>query len=722
MDVPRRRRLPRSLVALLLAASVAGAACATSRKTPPPPALSLEEKQEVFHAAWSKIAERHFDPATHGVDWNQVRVDYAPRVEAAETHRDLGRVLNAMLGELKHSHLAILRPESGSRTRRPEKSEARSAPAKPGSAPTASGPKSGDVDSPASDSDASGPGVTGLAAEWADGTVLVTRVAHGSPAAHAGIRIGDEIVSIDGMPTSDLRDLEGELPIARWQGYVPYVVEKWLEGDAGRTVEIEVRSGDAAPRPLELVRTAPEFPPIEFGFLGEMSSDFEARRLHDGTLYVRFSPCFTQQLQQVEEAIRGGLDAPGLLLDLRGNPGGLGATAMGVARLLVKDHTSLGVMQMRPTSDQVNEIRFDVNPDDAPFTGPVVLLVNGSTGSTAEILAGGLQSIGRARVVGSRTMGAALPSTIEELPHGWRMLFTIGDFTLPDGRSVEGPGVEPDVEVEITRASLASGADPVLAAAIAEIGAAPTAEAVKAIERAEAAASTAERAPCIVDAETEAILDRMVEAAGGEERLRGIRSMRSRATMSLMGIQGKVEVIQATGGRSWTRADLGAIGETFQVTDGEKAWSLDPFQGGKDLTGEERAVAIRTARIDAAAAWREMHAKVEIVERLTEEDGREAIVLRYTPHEGDGQPATAHVDAKTFLPYRTQTRVHTSMGDLDTSSEILEYAEFAGIPFPKVTRSRVGGAEFTTTVESVELDVEVDPGLFVKPKRKKKSE
>src|SRR5262249_15699089 len=134
---------------------------------------------------------------------------------------------------------------------------------------------------------------------------------------------------------------------------------------------------------------------VKFGLIGRLHADFESKRLANGVGYVRFTFCFDAQMRETTDAIESMNDAPGLILDLRGNPGGVGAVAMGGPRFLLRERIEPGTMHPRK-----DEIRFSVNPAPKPFEGPVVVIVDGSTGSTAEILAGGLQAIGRARVVG----------------------------------------------------------------------------------------------------------------------------------------------------------------------------------------------------------------------------------------------------------------------------------------------------------------------------------
>jgi len=99
----------------------------------------------------------------------------------------------------------------------------------------------------------------------------------------------------------------------------------------------------------------------------------------------------------------------------------------------------------------------------------VVILIDGGSASTSEIFAGGLQDVGRAIVVGERSMGAALPSIISKLPSGALFQYAMADFKTASGTLIEGRGVKPDVEVKLTRAALLKGRDPQLDAAIALI-------------------------------------------------------------------------------------------------------------------------------------------------------------------------------------------------------------------------------------------------------------
>jgi carboxyl-terminal processing protease len=154
-----------------------------------------------------------------------------------------------------------------------------------------------------------------------------------------------------------------------------------------------------------------------------------------------------------------------LVLDLRGNPGGVGAMSVPVARLLLDKPGSLGTLRFRDFEQE-----FNVEASDDPFTGPVAVLVDEGTASTSEIFAAGLRDLGRVTVVGGRaSAGAALPSVIEELTGGAVLQYVVGDYSSPKGTIVEGIGVVPDLLVPETRADFAAGRDPVLEAAIAHL-------------------------------------------------------------------------------------------------------------------------------------------------------------------------------------------------------------------------------------------------------------
>jgi carboxyl-terminal processing protease len=162
--------------------------------------------------------------------------------------------------------------------------------------------------------------------------------------------------------------------------------------------------------------------------------------------------------------------ADGIIIDLRGNPGGLGAMSMGIGGFYVADrNVKLGKMIMR-----TGEMRFVLNPQPRPYAGPVAILVDELSMSTSEIFAGGMRDIGRAKIFGTKTPGAALPSAIEKLPNGDGFQYAYANYLSASGIALEGNGVTPDESTPLTRAALLAGKDPALDAAVEWIASKPS--------------------------------------------------------------------------------------------------------------------------------------------------------------------------------------------------------------------------------------------------------
>jgi carboxyl-terminal processing protease len=230
---------------------------------------------------------------------------------------------------------------------------------------------------------------------------------------------------------------------------------------------VTVRYLDTGERPVEvlLTRDPPAGRAVQIGLLPPLYP--EVRVSHAGDVGIVAFNFFLLEpvLGQVQKAIDGlrVQGARALILDLRGNPGGVGAMAIPIAARLVDKPLVLGSIQFR---DYANTLTASPSLGVTPFAGRVVLLTDEGTASTSEILAAGLQEAGRAFVVGDTTLGAVLPSAIAELPGGAVMQYVVADFRTPKGILIEGRGVQPDRRVVETRAGIAAGRDAVLDAAL----------------------------------------------------------------------------------------------------------------------------------------------------------------------------------------------------------------------------------------------------------------
>jgi carboxyl-terminal processing protease len=241
-----------------------------------------------------------------------------------------------------------------------------------------------------------------------------------------------------------------------------------LDGKPGESTVVEFM--DAANQRVSktLVHAQPRGTLTKFGYLYPEHVWIDSSRVGGGNIgYVSFNifldPAHLMNL--FGEAVQSCMKCEGFVIDLRGNPGGIGAMAMGMAGWFIdKPDQRLGTLYMRDAT-----LKFVIFPRVNTFSGPLAILVDGASASTSEILAGGMKDLGRARIFGSHTAAAALPSVFEMLPNGDGFQFAIANYLSEGGKPLEGLGVTPDVETPLTREALLAGKDPALDAAIAWI-------------------------------------------------------------------------------------------------------------------------------------------------------------------------------------------------------------------------------------------------------------
>lgn len=407
------------------------------------PALPASPHTPLFEQVWTTVLQRHYDPTLGCLDWPALRTSYGAKVAAAKTDADAFAAIGELLGELEQSHLGLVPP---AREAAAEPAETR--PMGRGQVPLT---------------------VTMLG----DEVVVATNAWHGKT---APVPAGATILSIDGHELAPhIADASARWPTRRVERdfHVVRTAAALLSCDAGQSHTLRwVAPGRSKPTTKAVRCHVPERRTATFGNLRDVPVEVETKLVAPGVGYLRFNIWLMDLSPEIERGIAE-LRAAGmtsLVIDLRGNPGGIGAMVVPVGRLLLDRDADLGVMRMRGA-----EQRFAVKRGADPFPGQVAVLIDAGTASTSEIFAQSLKDLGRARIYGaSESQGAALPSLIERLDGGALLQYVVADYTSPGGVAVEGKGVEPDLRVAITRDDLAAGRDPVLAAAIAGFAAPAT--------------------------------------------------------------------------------------------------------------------------------------------------------------------------------------------------------------------------------------------------------
>ena len=388
---------------------------------------------ESFEVIWRTVRDRHPDPKLNGLNWQAIHDSTRPAIQNASSMQEIRRILADMLAKLAASHYAII-----------------------------PGDLYNEIDSPQSSTPAAGnPGIVPVII---GGKTVVGSVEPDSPAAQAGIRPGMVLDSINGAKLTPALRLLDTLKDQESQRIVEQSVSGKLSGPVDQVVAVDVIDEQGNAKHIEFGRTPPKGTMVRFGNLPETRLYFESRTLASGTGYIHFNEFLDPAsiMPQFEAALKSFHNAPGVILDLRGNPGGIGIMAMGIAGFFIdKNGQKLGEMMMRDTT-----LKFVIFPRPETYSGPLAILVDEGSASTSEILAGGLQDLKRARIFGVRSAGAALPSDIIRLPNGDGFQYAQASYTSESGKVLEGEGVTPDVVVRQTREALLAGRDLVVDAAV----------------------------------------------------------------------------------------------------------------------------------------------------------------------------------------------------------------------------------------------------------------
>ena len=565
-------------------------------------------RRETFELVWQTVNQNFYDSNFNGVDWKAVHDRYAAQLEGLTSDAEFYSHLQLMVNELHQSHFWIIPPDKIPKLRsKPKKGEARTEPGAEDEEMDEETEPETPLDLIKEDlADQLATGI-GIDLRVLDGVVVITRVEPGSVAARAGLRPGFVIRSVDGRSlTAAIAELESN-PVLRdiIRPEIPLVlVANYINGNINEAAQLTYVDARNVPHRVRISRerlNGEMSPPI--GNLPSIYTEFEARRLPSGIAYIRFNAFVPGLMKKVCAALREMHDAPALILDLRGNQGGLLGMISGLGGL-VQDYTSVfGSMKMR--SGQTPVV---VTPQRRPYTAPIVIMIDGSTQSAAEVFAAGMQLTKRAVIVGETSAGNTLPSGIIKLPTGALFQYAFGSYQTPQGINIEGRGVIPDQIVKLNRRALLRGSDPQLAAAISKLRpliAPKPKELIADVTAVDVVAKPKTSGPVITVAEppppkpaaspktgatndaageksslVRQVITRYISELGGESALSGIKNSVSTGTIELpLGLNGSVEIYEAAPNRSSVIMNLKGFGVLQQTTDKGISWLQDPVRG-----------------------------------------------------------------------------------------------------------------------------------------------
>ncbi len=395
---------------------------------------STDPNVQSFNLVWQTIRESHWDSSKVGKNWEVAYSRLLPQVQAARSTTAVRKVMNELLETLEQSHFGII-PSANYQLQ--------------------------------TLGVGGGQGNVGITARLVEDSAIVTHVRANSSAAKNQVRPGWQIVRIRNR---DLAKILSKLAQRKSQGLervettVGLLLSRMLSDKVGKAIALKFQDGDGSSREMKLnCEVPPNAEMAQFGHLPAIQVTHETKSLENNIGYYRFNAFLNPRrvMSSFRAAVRNENHSRGLVIDLRGNIGGIALMTMGMASEFVNEKQDLGVMTLKDS-----KLKLFAYPRANPISVPLAILVDECSISSAEILAGGLQDLGIAKVFGARTAGLALPSQIIKLPNDDGFQYAMADYHSASGKSLERDGVIPDYEIQITRQKLRDEGDPILNAAI----------------------------------------------------------------------------------------------------------------------------------------------------------------------------------------------------------------------------------------------------------------
>jgi len=379
--------------------------------------LTPNDRQEIFSDTWATINEKYYDPSFNGVNWRAVREQYRPVAEAARTDDDFYTVMKKMVGELRDAHTRFATPRE-----RMEREQLKAITA-------------------------------GVTISEVEGKSVIVSVEPGSEAAHEGVQLGMAVLAIDGKPVAEkLAEAQARVAGTSTERAVKLRIYRQLvDGNPGTPLRLTLERADGSPMDVSLTR-----------HIVSDVAQVTSRRLPAGIGYIKLTLWKSPAHKEFKRALENLKDASGIIVDLRGNPGGEAQEVIKIASYFFNARVSFGQFVSR----NGKALTLYTDRDDLIYKGPVMILTNEGSGSGSELFSAAMQENGRASVVGRQSCGCVLGiSRFKKLRGGSELAVSELKYISPQGHKIEGAGVTPNRAVPLTLTDLQHHRDAALEAA-----------------------------------------------------------------------------------------------------------------------------------------------------------------------------------------------------------------------------------------------------------------
>ena len=333
--------------------------------------LSPKDRAEVLEDVWKNVRDRYYDPAFHGVNWEEVGNRYRPQLENVKDDAEFYALVNRMTGELHDAHTRFNTPEQWDNRQK-------------------------DL------------GVSiGFSISERDDVIVVTDVNPDSNAAKAGIEPGMILLTVNDKPIADAiaEAAKTVLPTSTERATHRRVLNSVFKGPEGVTYKVGLQRADGSRFEASVAKQIIPVPP-----------DVREKLLPSGEAYIRFDgfkPPITKEFQEALEKYR---NAPGVIIDLRYNGGGRFDVLASIAgyffdaKTIISESLSRKDIASQEKSGESKAHRTLIAGKDGGqiYSGPVVILTTEGTASASEIFSAGMQDAGRAKIVGTETCGCVV--------------------------------------------------------------------------------------------------------------------------------------------------------------------------------------------------------------------------------------------------------------------------------------------------------------------------